>query len=76
MPVRRMQVHELTLLGLEDGLARLDLLVGSGTYVRSIADALGGHCATLRRTEIGPFRVEEADPALIIPPDDALARLG
>ena len=53
----------------------LDLRVSSGTYVRAIAHALGGHCATLRRTEIGPFRVEEADPERVIPPDDALARL-
>jgi hypothetical protein len=43
--------------------------------VRSIAEALGGHCSTLRRTEIGPFSVEEADPETIIVPDDALARL-
>ena len=27
-----------------------------GTYVRSIAEALGGHCRTLRRTAVGPFR--------------------
>ena len=40
---------------------RLDLRVGSGTYVRAIADSLGGHCRTLRRTEVGPFRVEDAD---------------
>ena len=57
------------------GSARLDLLVSSGTYVRSIADALGGHCASLRRTEIGPFRIEEADPELILDPDSALARV-
>jgi tRNA U55 pseudouridine synthase TruB len=57
-------------------VARLDLRVGSGTYVRSIADALGGHCATLRRLEIGPFHVDEADPERMIPPDEALARLG
>jgi len=50
--------------------------VSSGTYVRAIADALGGHCASLRRTEVGPFRVEEADPGRIIPPDEALARIG
>jgi tRNA U55 pseudouridine synthase TruB len=54
----------------------LDLRVSSGTYVRAIADALGGHCATLRRTEIGPFRVEEADPERMIPEDEALARIG
>ena len=44
--------------------------------MRAIADALGGHCATLRRTEVGPFRVEEADPERIIAPADALARIG
>lgn len=75
MPVRRSTVHELRLETYEDGVARLDLLVSSGTYVRSIADELGGHCRTLRRTEIGPFSVEEADESRIIPPDEALARL-
>jgi tRNA pseudouridine55 synthase len=76
MPVRRMRVHELAFDAYEDGVARLDLLVSSGTYVRSIADALGGHCRTLRRTEIGPFTVDEADSDRLIPPDEALARLG
>jgi len=75
MPVRRMGVHELTLEQYGEGVARLDLLVSSGTYVRSLADALGGHCRTLRRTEIGPFSVEEADPERIIPPKEALVRL-
>jgi len=75
MPVRRMGVHELTLEAYADGIARLDLNVSSGTYVRSIANALGGHCRTLRRTEIGPFSVEEADPERIIPPEEALVRL-
>ena len=56
MPTRVMRIHELELLGYDDGVARLELLVGSGTYVRSVADALGGHCRSLRRTEIGPFR--------------------
>jgi tRNA pseudouridine55 synthase len=55
---------------------RLDLRVSSGTYVRSIATALDGHCATLRRTEVGPFRVEEADPERLIAADEAVARLG
>jgi tRNA pseudouridine55 synthase len=75
MPMRRMTVHELELDDYADGLARLNLLVSSGTYVRAIAEALGGHCRTLRRTEIGPFAVEEADWERIIPPDEALARL-
>ena len=75
MPVRTMHVHELTLRGYDDGVAQIELHVSSGTYIRAIADALGGHCATLRRTEIGPFHVDEADPDLIIEPEDALARL-
>jgi tRNA pseudouridine55 synthase len=75
MPVRTMDVHELELEAYENGVARLDLLVSSGTYVRAIADHLGGHCVSLRRTEIGPFSVDEADPDRIIAPDDALARL-
>jgi tRNA pseudouridine55 synthase len=75
MPMRTMHVHDLTLENYADGVARLDLLVSSGTYVRAIADSLGGHCVALRRTEIGPFHVDEADPERLIPPDEALARL-
>lgn len=75
MPTRRMRVHELELVGYEGGVARLDLHVGSGTYVRSIADALGGHCLTLRRTESGPFLVDEADESRIVPLHEALPRL-
>jgi tRNA pseudouridine55 synthase len=75
MPVRTMRVHGVELLAYEDGVAQLELLVGSGTYVRSIADALGGHCVELRRTEVGPFRVDEADEHRVIALDEALARL-
>jgi tRNA pseudouridine55 synthase len=75
MPVRTMHVHELELMGYTEGVARIELHVSSGTYVRAIAEALGGHCVELRRTEIGPFSVDEADPDRIIPPEDALARL-
>ena len=76
MPLRRSRVHSLDVIAYRDGIATLDLRVSSGTYVRAIADALGGHCATLRRTEVGPFRVEEADRERIIAPDEALARIG
>ncbi len=75
MPQRRSTVYALELLRYDGEHARLDLRVSSGTYVRAIAHALGGHCRTLRRTEVGPFSVDEADPERIIPPDEALARL-
>jgi tRNA pseudouridine55 synthase len=72
MPLRRSTVHSLELLAYDGRVAALDLLVSSGTYVRSIAEALGGHCRTLRRTEVGPFRVDDADRERILPPADAL----
>ncbi len=75
MPLRRSRVDALDVITYENGVARLDLRVSSGTYVRAIADALGGHCRTLRRLEIGPFSVDEADPERMIPANDALARL-
>ena len=76
MPVRRSRVDALDVIAYRDGVVSLDLRVGSGTYVRSIADVLGGHCVSLRRTEVGPFTVEEADPERIISPEEALARIG
>ena len=75
MPVRRSRVDALDLVSYDEGLARLDLRVSSGTYVRAIATALGGHCRTLRRTEVGPFLVEEADPERLLTAEEALARL-
>jgi tRNA pseudouridine55 synthase len=76
MPVRRSRVEALDVIASGPGLLTLDLRVSSGTYVRSIADALGGHCVALRRTEIGPFRVEEADPEQVLGVEEALGRIG
>jgi tRNA pseudouridine55 synthase len=75
MPSRRSRVDTLDVISYTGEEVRLDLRVSSGTYVRAIADALGGHCRTLRRLEIGPFSVDEADPGRFIPADEALARL-
>jgi tRNA pseudouridine55 synthase len=75
MPLRRSRVDALDVIAYTDGVATLDLRVSSGTYVRAIAEALGGHCAALRRLEIGPFRIEDADEERIIPAEEALALL-
>jgi tRNA pseudouridine55 synthase len=75
MPLRRSRVDALDVIAYTGEEIQLDLRVSSGTYVRAIADALGGHCRTLRRTEIGPFSVDEADPDRFIAADEALARL-
>jgi tRNA pseudouridine55 synthase len=75
MPLRRSRVDALDVIAYTADTVTLDLRVSSGTYVRAIAEAIGGHCRALRRTEVGPFRVEDADPARIIPEADALAAL-
>jgi tRNA pseudouridine55 synthase len=75
MPTRRSHIGALDVITYSGGVVRLDLRVSSGTYVRAVADTLGGHCRALRRLEIGPFSVDEADPDRFIPPDEALARL-
>jgi len=57
---------------------RLELHVSSGTYVRSIAHSLGGHCTSLRRVAIGPFTIDEAAPveeATLLPVAEVLVRL-
>jgi tRNA pseudouridine55 synthase len=75
MPLRRSRVDALDVIAYRDGVATLDLRVSSGTYVRAIADALGGHCVTLRRLEVGPFSVEDADEERVIPAEQALVLL-
>ncbi len=67
MPVRRSQVYALDARTSTGGASavsavQLELHVSSGTYVRAIAQALGGHCTTLRRTAVGPFSLGEAVP--------------
>src|SRR3954447_9401543 len=83
MPLRRSLVHALDVITYNGDPAavpsvRLELHVSSGTYVRAIAQALGGHCTTLRRVAVGPFRIEEAAPVedvALLPVADALERL-
>ena len=87
MPLRRSTVHALDVIAYIGDADRvtgvtLDLHVSSGTYVRAIAHALGGHCRTLRRTAVGPFTVDAAvppdafEPTQLLPEADVLARIG
>jgi len=81
MPLRRSTVYALDVIAYMGGTATLDLRVGSGTYVRAIAEALGGHCRTLRRTEVGPFSVADAvtpeafEPGRLLPESEILRRV-
>jgi tRNA pseudouridine55 synthase len=78
MPLRRSLVHALEVVSESPTSVRLAVHVSSGTYVRALAQALGGHCTTLRRTAVGPFLVEEAAPveqAELLGVSRSLARL-
>jgi tRNA pseudouridine55 synthase len=81
MPVRRSTVYALDVIAYTGDMVTLDMRVSSGTYVRAIAGALGGHCRTLRRTEVGPFSVADAvppeafDASLLLAEADVLARV-
>ena len=65
-------VSELTLLDLVDGLARLRVTASAGFYVRSLAHELGtrlgcgAHLEGLRRTRAGGFGIEQATPLDVI----------
>jgi tRNA pseudouridine55 synthase len=60
-PERDVEVHRAELLSSGDGLARYEIECAAGTYVRTLIETLGdAYCVELRRTAIGPFRVEDA----------------
>jgi tRNA pseudouridine55 synthase len=81
MPTRQSTVYALDVVAYTGEKVTLDARVSSGTYVRSLAIALGGHCTTLRRTEVGPFSVaaavapESFTPERLLAEADVLARV-
>jgi tRNA pseudouridine55 synthase len=76
VPERLVTVYRFEQLRREGATAELEIECSSGTYVRSLVAALGdAYCESLRRTAIGPFSVDEADPERPIPLAEALARI-
>jgi tRNA pseudouridine55 synthase len=60
-PQRDVEVYRAELLVSGGGEAEYEIECAAGTYVRTLIETLGdAYCATLRRTAIGPFRVEGA----------------
>jgi len=73
---REVEVYEFAELWREGKRRGFAIACSSGTYVRSlIADLGDAYCDELRRTAIGAFAVEAADPELILPLNDALSFL-
>jgi tRNA pseudouridine55 synthase len=74
LPERLVTVYRFEQLWRRADRAEFEIECSSGTYVRSlIADLGDAYCESLRRTAIGPFRVEEARTWL--PLADALGRI-
>ncbi len=74
LPVREMKVYEAELLDIIDDIKELGgpvvkvrFKVGSGTYIRSLAEELGRRfdfpatLKSLKRTKIGDFKIEDAE---------------
>jgi tRNA pseudouridine55 synthase len=60
-PERDVEVHRAELLSSEGDLAHYEIECSAGTYIRTLIETLDdAYCADLRRTAVGPFRVEQA----------------
>jgi tRNA pseudouridine55 synthase len=74
LPAREVEVYRFLELRRAGDRRSFEIECSSGTYVRSlIADLGDAYCEELRRTAIGPFEVRDADPARVVPLNDALA---
>jgi tRNA pseudouridine55 synthase len=76
LPERAVTVRRFEEVRREDDRVELEIECSSGTYVRSLVADLGdAYTEVLRRTAIGPFRVQDADGKTIVPLSEALAFL-
>ena len=80
----RISIHSFDLLSLEGDTATFAIHVSAGGYVRSVAHELGGlagcgaHLCALRRTQAGPFTLEQSimlDDLKALTPAEIEARL-
>jgi len=64
-PERDVDVYRAELLGGDAASAEYEIECSAGTYVRTLIETLeDAYCSELRRTAIGPFRVEDAGEEL------------
>jgi tRNA pseudouridine55 synthase len=60
-PLRDVEVYRAELLAHDGERAEYEIECSAGTYVRTLIQTLGdAYCEGLRRTAVGPFRVEDA----------------
>lgn len=59
-PEREVEVYRADLLADDGESARYEIECSAGTYVRTLLETLDdAYCSELRRTAVGPFRVED-----------------
>jgi tRNA pseudouridine55 synthase len=64
-PERDVEVHRAELLSSDGDRAHYEIECSAGTYVRTLVETLdNAYCEELRRTAIGPFRIENAGEEL------------
>ncbi len=92
IPPRPVRVDQITLVNYQWPIATVSITCGKGFYVRSLARDLGqslcvgGCCASIRRTAVGPFSIIDAIPLDEVPDpltathvmslEEGLSRLG
>jgi tRNA pseudouridine55 synthase len=60
-PERDVDVYRAELLDSDSESAEYEIECSAGTYIRTLVETLNdAYCAELRRTAIGPFRIEDA----------------
>lgn len=76
----RVAVHRFVFTARDAAMVAFEAEVGSGTYVRALARDLGealgcgAHLVALRRTRVGPWRVEDAAPLAALAAGDVPLR--
>ena len=66
-PEREVEVYRAELLASDRGSAEYEIECSAGTYIRTLVETLGdAYCAELRRTAIGPFRIEDTGTELSV----------
>jgi tRNA pseudouridine55 synthase len=57
---RKVRIDRIEMVSWEPPLAQLRVFCGKGTYIRSLANDLGGHLISLVREAVGSFTIEQA----------------
>ena len=66
MPVRKVQIYSIEIIDYTWPELKIACHVSSGTYIRTLGEdigeklGVGGYLTSLRRTEVGNYRVEDA----------------